>query len=110
MAFEKGNKLGNGRPKGSLNKTTSQIKDYLQTVSEYLETELMSDIDVLNPIERVKLWLSIQEYLIPKLTRQQIESADNDINITISHPTPDYSKLNVDELKVLERLLAKIES
>jgi hypothetical protein len=110
MAFEKGNKHGSGRPKGSLNKTTAQIKDYLQTVSEYLETELMSDIDVLNPIERVKLWLSIQEYLIPKLTRQQIDSADNDINITISHPQPDYSKLNVDELKVLERLLAKIES
>jgi hypothetical protein len=86
MAFEIGNKHGKGRPPGTPNKTTAQIKDYLQTVSEYLETELMSDIDVLNPIERVKLWLSIQEYLIPKLSRQQDAHADNDININITYP------------------------
>jgi hypothetical protein len=86
MAFEKGNKHGKGRPPGTPNKTTAQIKDYLQTVSEYLETELMSDIDVLNPIERVKLWLSIQEYLIPKLGRMQISDSDNEVNITISYP------------------------
>jgi len=86
MAFEKGNKHGKGRPPGTPNKTTAQIKDYLQTVSEYLETELMSDIDVLNPIERVKLWLSIQEYLLPKLGRMQISDSDNEVNITISYP------------------------
>jgi hypothetical protein len=86
MAFEIGNKHGKGRPPGTPNKTTAQIKDYLQTVSEYLETELMSDIDVLNPIERVKLWLSIQEYLIPKLGRMQISDSDNEVNITISYP------------------------
>jgi hypothetical protein len=86
MAFEKGNKHGKGRPPGTPNKSTAQIKDYLQTVSEYLETELMSDIDVLNPIERVKLWLSIQEYLIPKLGRMQISDSDNEVNITISYP------------------------
>jgi hypothetical protein len=86
MAFEKGNKHGKGRPPGTPNKSTAQIKDYLQTVSEYLEKELMSDIDVLNPIERVKLWLSIQEYLIPKLGRMQISDSDNEVNITISYP------------------------
>ena len=86
MAFEKGNKHGKGRPPGTPNKSTAQIKDYLQTVSEYLETELMSDIDVLNPIERVKLWLSIQEYLLPKLGRMQISDSDNEVNITISYP------------------------
>jgi hypothetical protein len=86
MAFEIGNKHGKGRPPGAANKTTAQIKDYLQTVSEYLETELMSDIDVLNPIERVKLWLSIQEYLIPKLGRMQISDSDNEVNIKISYP------------------------
>jgi hypothetical protein len=86
MAFEIGNKHGKGRPPGAANKTTAQIKDYLQTVSEYLETDLISDIEVLNPIERVKLWLSIQEYLIPKLGRMQISDSDNEVNITISYP------------------------
>jgi hypothetical protein len=110
MAFEKGNKHGTGRPKGSLNKTTAQIKDFLMSVSDALEVDLFEDLQVLQPLDRVKLWLSLQEYLLPKLSRQQIENSDNDISITIRQPTPDYSKLNVDELKVLERLLAKIES
>ena len=86
MAFEKGNKHGKGRPPGTPNKTTAQIKDFLQSVSEHLETDLISDIDVLNPIERVKLWLSIQEYLLPKLGRMQISDSDNEVNIRISYP------------------------
>lgn len=86
MAFEIGNKHGKGRPPGAANKTTAQIKDFLQSVSEHIETDLMSDIEVLTPIERVKLWLSIQEYLIPKLGRMQISDSDNEVNITISYP------------------------
>ena len=105
--FTKGNKLGNGRPQGSPNKTTTRTKEFIYNICAELETTIIEDIEVLQPIERVKIWLSLQEYLIPKLTRQQIESADNDINITISHPQPDYSKLTLDELKVLEQLLSK---
>jgi hypothetical protein len=107
MRFEKGNNFGKGRPKGSQNKTTVQLKEYLHTVSEHLESELLSDIDVLSPSERVKLWIQIQEFFIPKLSRQQIESGDNDVNINIIHKEPDYSKLSTDELKTLERILAK---
>lgn len=70
MAFQIGNNYGKGRPPGTPNKTTAQMKDFLQSVSEHLETDLMSDIDVLQPIERVKLWLTIQEFLIPKLAKQ----------------------------------------
>ena len=86
MSFKKGNKYGTGRPKGSLNKTTAQMKEYLQTVSEHLEGELLSDIDVLSPSERVKLWIQIQEFFIPKLSRQQVQDSDNDININIVYP------------------------
>jgi len=105
--FQKGNKHGKGRPSGSKNKTTLQMKEYLQTVSEHLEDELLSDIDVLSPSERVKLWIQIQEFFIPKLSRQQIESGDNDVNINIIQKEPDYSKLTTEELKTLEKILAK---
>jgi hypothetical protein len=84
--FQKGNKHGKGRPSGSKNKTTLQMKEYLQTVSEHLEDELLSDIDVLSPSERVKLWIQIQEFFIPKLSRQQVQDSDNDININIVYP------------------------
>ena len=86
MPFEIGNNHGKGRPSGSKNKTTLQMKEYLQTVSEHLEAELLSDIDVLSPSERVKLWIQIQEFFIPKLSRQQVQDSDNDININIVYP------------------------
>jgi hypothetical protein len=105
--FTKGNKLSSGRPAGSPNKTTTRTKEFILNISAELETTILDDLQELQPIERVKIWLSLQEYLIPKLTRQQIDSADNDINITISHPQPDYSKLTLDELKALEQLLSK---
>jgi hypothetical protein len=105
--FTKGNKLSSGRPAGSPNKTTTRTKEFISNISAELETTILDDLQELQPLDRVKIWLSLQEYLIPKLTRQQIESADNDINITISHPQPDYSKLTLEELKVLEQLLSK---
>lgn len=86
MPFEIGNNHGKGRPSGSKNKTTVQMKEYLLKVSEHLEDELLSDIDVLSPSERVKLWIQIQEFFIPKLSRQSGESGDNDVNINIKYP------------------------
>lgn len=86
MPFEIGNNHGKGRPSGSKNKTTVQMKEYLLKVSEHLEDELLSDIDVLSPSERVKLWIHIQEFFIPKLSRQSGESGDNDVNINIKYP------------------------
>lgn len=83
--FEKGNQYGKGRPAGSKNKTTIQIKEYMQTVSEHLEKELLADIDVLSPAERVKMWLSIQEYFIPKLSRQDTSDNDNNIDVKINY-------------------------
>lgn len=78
MAFQKGNQYGNGRPKGSQNKTTAQIKEYLMQLAEAIESDLINDIELLSPGERVKTYLSIMEYLLPKLSRQDITTADSD--------------------------------
>ena len=86
MAFEKGNKHSHGRPKGSQNKTTAQIKEYLMQLADAIESDLINDIELLTPGERVKTYLSIMEYLVPKLSRQQDAHADNDININITYP------------------------
>ena len=78
MAFQKGNQHGKGRPKGSQNKTTAQIKEYLMQLADAIESDLINDIELLTPGERVKTYLSIMEYLLPKLSRQDISTADSD--------------------------------
>lgn len=83
MAFQKGNQHGNGRPKGSQNRTTAQIREYLMQLAEHIESDIIGDLDVLSPAERVKTYLTIMEYLLPKLARQQDAATDNDININL---------------------------
>jgi hypothetical protein len=112
MPFEKGNNHGKGRPKGSQNKTTVQIKDFLQSVSEHLEADLFDDLKELQPYDRVKVWLTIQEYLLPKLSRTDIsEEGDNKTTLTVNvvSPEPDYSALSIEELKFLESIAHKVK-
>jgi hypothetical protein len=83
--FEKGNNYGKGRPSGSQNKTTNQIKEYLQIITNHIEKDIISDIDCLTPAERIKLWLSLQEYFIPKLAKQITSDSDNTIDVKINY-------------------------
>jgi hypothetical protein len=83
--FTTGNKHGTGRPAGSPNKTTAKTKEYLLTISTELENTLLDDLQELHPLDRVKLWLSLQEYLLPKLSRQQITGSEGEkIDFTIN--------------------------
>jgi len=84
--FKTGNKYGTGRPAGSPNKTTTKTKEYLLAISAELENTLLEDLQELQPLDRVKIWLSLQEYLLPKLSRQDITTAQDDgkIEFTIN--------------------------
>ncbi len=108
MAFIKGNKHGKGRPSGSINKSTAQTKEIISKVTEEIEKTLFNDIAELQPTDRVKLWLSLQEYLAPKLSRQQIE--ENNLTIEVGAPSRDYSRLSVEELKFLKVIAEKLET
>jgi hypothetical protein len=84
--FKKGNNLGTGRPKGLQNKITKTRKQIIEGYCDHIEKDLIADIDCLAPIERVKLWLSLQEYLIPKLNKDNIELSNQEppiINIQV---------------------------
>ena len=109
MKFQKGNTYGQGRPKGSPNKATSKAREFLQSVSDELAVNLLDDLKDVQPLERIKVWLSLQEYLLPKLSRLEMkdESEEKQMTINISYPEPDYSRLSIDELKQLEKLLIK---
>jgi hypothetical protein len=50
---------------------------------------------------------------LPKLSRKEItEEGENDttVKITVVRPEPDYSKLSIEELKILQGLMEKIET
>ena len=73
MANNTGLKFG-GRQKGTPNKNTNEIREYLQRlISVNLDT-LQSDLDSLEPKDRLLFLEKILPYIIPKYTNLQIES------------------------------------
>ncbi|MES2395653.1 MAG: hypothetical protein V4549_06605 [Bacteroidota bacterium] len=83
----KGKKTG-GRTKGAINKTTKEAKKRIEFVLRLLDKTLNKDIKALDSIERVRLWSSLQEFVIPKLARTELTGKDGgDITMTISETT-----------------------
>jgi hypothetical protein len=53
-----------------------------------------------------------KDNLLPKLSRKEItEEGENDttVKITVVRPEPDYSKLSIEELKILQGLMEKLK-
>ena len=100
MPFEKGNKLGTGRPKGTPNKDTKEIREAFQKlVEENLDnmTEWLTRVAEKNPSKAMELINGLSEYIIPKLSRSEIKA---EIEIT---DEVDLSQFKTDELtKALE--------
>jgi hypothetical protein len=73
-----------GRPKGTKNKTTEQIKDYIrQILSDNLDT-LQQDLDRMNPHNRWNILDKLSRYVIPSLTKADVDATVNgDMKITV---------------------------
>jgi len=65
--FEKGNKASKGRPRGSLNKTTRTLRERIEKMLGDIDVE--ADIISLSPSERVKLFVALAEFVLPKMQR-----------------------------------------
>lgn len=76
MPYKKG-ESGNpaGRPKGSKNKVTLDMKERIQALIDRLEVTIDADIEALEPGERIKAYLSLLEYVTPKLSRASVEAS-----------------------------------
>lgn len=61
--FAKGNK---GRPKGSLNKSTTEIKRFLIDFLNENKDTIQSDFENLHPSERLRFFLDVVKFIVPK--------------------------------------------
>jgi len=81
MPFEKEDNRINrvGRPKGSMNKATAEIREkYLQLIQNNFET-LETDLKTLRSAERIKAIIELSKFILPtlKATEMNLNSTDN---------------------------------
>jgi hypothetical protein len=70
MPFEKGNKLGKGRPQGKMNRSTEQAKLTLARLANKGLDNITEDIDKIretNPVKAAEIYIKLLEYVLPKL-------------------------------------------
>jgi hypothetical protein len=73
MGQQKG-KTGNpnGRPKGSQNKTTSEIKNLMQSFISANMDALQSDFDALEPKDRLMFFEKALRFILPTQSTQEL--------------------------------------
>lgn len=89
--FKENNKVSKGRPAGSLNKVTNNLKSVLEVLAEDLHKSI--DISKLKDSERMKLFVSILPYLMPKKSEVENKNSDTNLNWLDSFSEEDLQKI-----------------
>jgi hypothetical protein len=97
--FEKGNKLGKGRPKGSPNRSSEEMKlTIARAVNEgldYLKSDL-ARIRKEDPEKALQIILKLLDYNIPKLKSVDM-NVSGEITNKIEEITVNINQKNIDE-------------
>jgi hypothetical protein len=81
MPFEKGDNRINraGRPEGAKNRVNDEIRTRINTfLDENFET-IQSDIKDLEPRERVRFYIELLQYGVPKLKQTELKTEVKDL-------------------------------
>ena len=97
MPFEKG-QSGNpkGKPKGSVNKSSSRIRDAFALLLEDNIDQITSDFQELEPEKRVKLFLDMAKYIVPTLKATELDVGKN-LKDTLKY-TPEERQRRIKDL------------
>jgi hypothetical protein len=77
MAFEKGNKLSKGRPKGAVNRSTEMMKVTIARAIDNTLNTLSADLEKIkkkDPERAIELALKLMEFTLPKLSRTELKA------------------------------------
>jgi len=74
-----------GRPVGSKNQTSSQIRDTFQLLLENNIEKIQEDLNELEPKDRIKLLLDLSNYILPKLRTTEYKGEAQNITIDFSN-------------------------
>lgn len=71
MGQKKG-RTGNlgGRPKGSLNKSTLQTRQFIASLLEDNKEQIISDLMMIEPFQRLQMYEKFMSYIVPKANIQ----------------------------------------
>lgn len=107
MPFKKGGTKKGGRKKGSTNKKTTDNRERVNNVLSWLHEEhLYEDLKEASGSERIKTYIALMEYSLPKLQRIAHEGKE-DATIKVQM---DLSNLTDDELTNLQNIVANATS
>ena len=100
MAFEKGNQLGRGRPKGALNRSTEEMKLTIARATNNVLSTINTDLEEIkkkNPEKAMELAFKLLEYVMPKLSRTEMSGEINQkiqqISVNITQKSVDNSQM-----------------
>lgn len=93
MGFQKGNKAGLGRVKGSSNKSTEVVKRTIANAMELSEERLMQELNNLEGTEYINAYTKLARYIVPTLQSQAIEvDVKNEVPLWIEELTEEDAK------------------
>jgi hypothetical protein len=83
----------NGRPKGTPNKTTAELRELVTNLFESKYEDFKTALDELEPKEKVTAMLKLMEFVLPKQKEVKLDTVElfTDFEI-VRHPAHDKIK------------------
>jgi hypothetical protein len=81
-----------GRPKGTPNKTTAEMRDSIQAFVEHNIQQIQDDFDKLDSLERLRVLERFMQYILPRYSSQPAEPMQTNFEPLIIIRTIDVSE------------------